>query len=426
METHSESGVVWRQDMVAENLVERVNLALDVDVSQHRGYEVTLIWAGDTLHGWRFPGPVLQAAVPRFEGANCFVDHVGFLDAAASVRNLVGVIADVVWEGDAGPRGGLRGRLHLSRTPTAEWVEALIGQIIEDREAGLPVPNVGLSADLVAGYYLEGETRVATQVRSVYSVDVVFYPASGGSFDRVLNSVARIRESTARMREWTKGGAEMHEDKEKEQGVQSANGSEPGFEERRVGNEVQGADAAAQQAQELLRAQCQTVLEGALTCCDLPQPMKEAIRAQFGGKVFAPETLDAEMERYRGMLAGMLEQGVIRGAGDALDGSHTSGMLTSLDRVQLAFERLMGLEIPEEHSDIPRLSGIRELYLMMTGDHDFYGNFYPERVRLSNVTTASMTSVVKNVLNKVLLKAYNVRPRWWAPIAYEEDFGSLN
>jgi hypothetical protein len=412
--------------MATENLVERVVLALDVDVSQHRGYGVTLIRAGDTLHGWSFPAAVLQAAVPRFEGANCFVDHVGFLDSAASVRNLVGVIADVVWDGDVGPRGGLRGRLHLSRTPTAEWVEALIGQIIEDREAGWPVPNVGLSADLLAGYYLEGETRVATQVRSVYSVDVVFYPASGGSFDRVLNSLARRHESTARMREATKGGAGMHEDKEKEQGAQSAKGSDPGQDGRKVGHEGGVVDAAAQQAQELLRAQCQTVLEGALTCCELPQPMKEAIRAQFGGKVFAPETLDAEMERYRGMLAGMLEQGVIRGAGDALDGSHTAGMLTSLDRVQLAFERLMGLEIPEEHSEIPRLSGIRELYLMMTGDHDFYGNFYPERVQLSNVTTASMTSVVKNVLNKVLLKAYNVRPRWWAPIAYEEDFGSLN
>lgn len=432
MEAHSEWSAVWRHGMATDNLVERVTLALDVDLSQQPDYGVTLIRAGDTLHGWRFPAPVLQAAVPRFEGATCFVDHVGFFDGAASVRDLVGVIADVAWDAYAAPQGGLRGRLHLTRTPTAEWVEALIGQIIEDREAGLPVPNVGLSADLVAGYYVEGETRVATQVRSVYSVDVVFYPASGGSFDRVLNSVAR-------MRRFRKGGAEVHEDKHKREEAQVATVSqtatgvasagsrrEPGPEERGASNEVEGVGAAAEQAQELLRAQCQTVLEGALTGCELPQPMKDAIRAQFGGKVFAPETLDAEIEGYRGMLAGMLEQGVIRGAGDALDGSHVSGMLTSLDRAQLAFERLMGLEIPEGHSDIPRLSGIRELYLMMTGDYDFYGNFYPERVRLSNVTTSSMTSMVKNVLNKVLLKACNVRPRWWAPIAYEEDFGSLN
>ena len=84
----------------------------------------------------------------------------------------------------------LMGRLRLSNTPAGDWMEGLIDQIIEDRENGLPVPNVGLSADMMTGYYVDGETKVATEVRSVYSVDAVFYPASGGSFDRVLNSMA--------------------------------------------------------------------------------------------------------------------------------------------------------------------------------------------------------------------------------------------
>jgi hypothetical protein len=429
-------------DLEDENLRQRLTLALDIDISRRRDYQVTLIRAGDTLHDWRFPPAVVQAAASLFQGASCFVDHLGFMEQAASVRNLVGVIADVTWDASVAPRGGLRGRLSLSKTPAAEWMESLIDQIIEDREAGLPVPDVGLSADLFAGYYLDGRVRVASEIRQVYSVDVVFYPASGGSFDRILNSVTRVRQESG-------GGAEMFVEKQKVEeakvatasqgGVRAAATKSDGLDTELGAGEVarveqtavaiegaSAADAAAQQAQELLRAQCQTVLEGALTWCDLPQPMKDAVRTQFSGRVFAPETLDAEIERYRGMLAGMLEQGVIRGAGDALDGARVTGMLDSLERVQLAFERLMGLPIPEEHSDIPRLSGIRELYLLMTGDYDFYGTFNRDRVRLSNVTTASMTSVVKNVLNKVLLQAYNVRPRWWAPIAYEEDFGSLN
>jgi len=421
-------------------LEDRARLALDVDLAASDGgarYAVTLVKAGDTLHGWRFPAPVLAAAVGQFEGASCFVDHVGWLQAGASVRDLVGVIADVGWDADVGDRGGISGRLRLSNAPAAEWVENLVDQIIEDRGNGLPVPNVGLSADVFCGYIYEGRTKVATVVRSVYSVDVVFYPAAGGSFDRVLNSVTRI-----------KGGVEMAKEKVTEDGkaVDSVAASvAPGSgEDRVIAKEIPppggveavqtavaveaatAADAASQQAEALLRSQCQTVLEGALTWCDLPQPMKDAVRVQFSGRVFAPETLDAEIERYRTMLAGMLEDKVIRGAGDALDGANVSGMLTSMDRIELAFERLMGLEIADSHSDVARLSGIREMYLMMTGDYDFYGRFFPERVQLSNVTTASMTSVVKNVLNKLLLKAYNVRPRWWSPIAYEEDFGTLN
>jgi len=101
-------------------------------------------------------------------------------------------------------------------------------------------------------------------------------------------------------------------------------------------------------------------------------------------------------------------------------------MWDSLDRVQMAFDRLMGLPIPSEHSDLPRLTGIRELYLLLTGDHEMYGRFNGDRVALANVTTSTMTSVVKNALNKVLLKSYNLRPQWWAPFVYEEDFTTLN
>jgi hypothetical protein len=177
-------------------------------------------------------------------------------------------MCDVAWDPDNGDRGALTGRLRLSNGPAADWIEALIGQIIEDRENGLPVPNVGLSADLFATYQLEGSTRVATNITSVYSVDVVFYPASGGSFDRVLNSV--------------RGGQPMPD--EKDTTKEAANQTDPvpasqtsqAGEETRVSTEALG-EGATEQAQDLLRAQCQTVLEGALTWCDLPQPMKDAI-----------------------------------------------------------------------------------------------------------------------------------------------------
>jgi hypothetical protein len=418
----------------------RVRLGLSAEVGRRPEYGVTLIRAGDTLHGWRFPAEVLRAAVPRFQGASSFVDHVGFLENSASVRNLVGVMDDVAWDERS---RALTGRLALSETPTAGWVSRLVDQIVEDRGKGLTVPDVGLSADLTAGYYLEGETRVATEIRGVYSVDVVFYPASGGSFDRVLNSVKGGGEMPGEEERLAEGGSGAAVGVESTQGARRSGGEigdaagvertaremEAGAGVERAVEQVEAAtamDAAASKAEELLRAQCATVLEAKLTWSELPQPMKDAVRATFSGKVFAPDALDAEIARYKSMLGNMLAQGVVRGVGDSLDGAQTSGMLTSLERVQLAFERMMGLPIAEEHSEIPRLSGIRELYLMLSGDYDFYGQFYPERVRLSNVTTSSMTSVVKNVLNKVLLQAYNVRPKWWQPIAYEEDFGTLN
>ena len=87
---------------MVEDKAERLRLAFDVDVlreaqdaTARAGYGVTLIRAGNTLHGWRFPDEVLRRAVARFEGSSCLLNHVGWFQQAASVGDPVGVISDV-------------------------------------------------------------------------------------------------------------------------------------------------------------------------------------------------------------------------------------------------------------------------------------------------------------------------------------------
>jgi hypothetical protein len=96
-----------------------------------------------------------------------------------------------------------------------------------------------------------------------------------------------------------------------------------------------------------------------------------------------------------------------------------------LERVTLAFEALMGLGDTAAHRSAPRLSGIRELYDLLTGDYERHGLFRAERVTLANASTSTMVNVVADVLNKALLRAYESRSKWWAPIVHEEDFASM-
>ena len=105
---------------MVEDMAERLRLAFDVDVLQQAqdasaraGYGVTLIRAGNTLHGWRFPAEVLRRAVARFEGSSCFLNHVGWFQQAASVGDLVGVTSDVEY-GES--EGALRQRRFSSRS----------------------------------------------------------------------------------------------------------------------------------------------------------------------------------------------------------------------------------------------------------------------------------------------------------------------
>ena len=116
---------------MVEEKAERLRLSFDVDVlrqaqdaSARAGYGVTLIRAGNTLHGWRFPAEVLRRAVARFEGSSCFLNHVGWFQQAASVGDLVGVISDV--EFGEGERA-LTGRLRLSNTPAGEKKKGAAG-----------------------------------------------------------------------------------------------------------------------------------------------------------------------------------------------------------------------------------------------------------------------------------------------------------
>jgi hypothetical protein len=94
--------------------------------------------------------------------------------------------------------------------------------------------------------------------------------------------------------------------------------------------------------------------------------------------------------------------------------------------LQAVIERLCGLTPRSELlQGVRPVSGIRELYLMLTGDYEFSGRFQPERVHLANVTTSTMTSLVKNAFNKVILDYFNTVDRWWEPVCSHEDFQSM-
>jgi len=74
------------------------------------------------------------------------------------------------------------------------------------------------------------------------------------------------------------------------------------------------------------------------------------------------------------------------------------------------------------------LTGIRELYMMLTGDYDLHGGFHGERIQLA--TTADFTGLVKNALNKIINNQWELLGAagydWWKKIVKVEHFSSLN
>ena len=201
-----------------------------------------------------------------------------------------------------------------------------------------------------------------------------------------------------------------------------------------IENEVQPSPQDAQestpgvesQLQELraMRQQMSTwLLENSLANARLPKAMTERLRLQFAERSFAPAELQTAIQEARQLLAEV-------SAGTQVVGpARVEGMLEPGERLQAAVDDLFHLPRETKLSAVsaPRLTGIRELYLMLTGDHDLHGGYYPQRAQLA--TTLDFSSLVKNALNKLVANTWQELGRagydWWKDISVQEHFNSL-
>ena len=178
------------------------------------------------------------------------------------------------------------------------------------------------------------------------------------------------------------------------------------------------------EVQQFEQQMCRLLLETTLNAAQLPQPIKERIRTQFASRTFEPAELTRAVEDGRSLAAQLLAGSIVSGPG------RITGVTDTRDQLQAACDDLLGASRTpgQENLHAARLSGIRELYLTLTGDDEMHGGFYPERVRLA--TTADFNGLVKNSLNKIVANRWEELGQagynWWQRIASVEHFNTLN
>jgi hypothetical protein len=347
-------------------------------------FEVLAITAGEG-NGWRFPAGALKASLPLWEGVYCFIDHDR---RARSVRDIGGVLQDTAWDEAL---QGVRATL-AAFGPGGPVLTALGEQILAGE--GHPAGKIGFSADVL----FAGKNRTVEKILKVFSVDLVYDPARGGAFLRALNQSDEQN-----------GGFQMTEQ------VHTTNPANA------PGEETAGL---AQEAQAVRRQMCRYLLDSALDAANLPQPVAARVRAQFADKVFTAEELDQAIEDARGLVSELTGAAVVNGPG------RITGMVTSEERLQAAVDDLFGVprSSAQKNLSVARLSGIRELYLSLTGDVDLHGGYFPNRAQLA--TTADFTGLVKNALNKLVVNTWEALGRagynWWQQVSVTEHFNTLN
>lgn len=169
---------------------------------------------------------------------------------------------------------------------------------------------------------------------------------------------------------------------------------------------------------------CTYMLETALQAANLPEAGEAHIRARFIDRVFSPDSLKSAIQEMRELSAELTANQVVEGP------RRIHGMKTSEERLQAAVDDLFGAprSVAMQSAEVEQLSGIRELYLMLTGDTEMHGGFNAERARFA--TTADFTGLVKNAMNKVVAHTWEELGRagydWWRFITRVEHCTSLN
>ena len=183
-------------------------------------------------------------------------------------------------------------------------------------------------------------------------------------------------------------------------------------------------EKSLQEAEQTRVQMCGYLLESGLNASKLPAPIQERIRKQFKDKIFTAQELQEVIKDNRQMLSDLTAESAVSGPG------RISSMFNEKDKLQAAVDDLFDAprEKGSEGLKTARLSGIRELYLSLTGDHDLHGGYHPDRVQLA--TTADFTGLVKNALNKIVTNTWDQLGRagydWWKNISVQEHFGSLH
>jgi hypothetical protein len=358
-------------------------------------FEIIAISAGNG-NGWEFTEQILQESLPLWDGTACFIDH-GTFWSNRSIKDLAGVLAEPVWSIE---HRGIKLTL-TANGPAGEMLDAIGRELLKTG----PKPNVGFSADV----WFKSKDRKVMQITRVESVDLVFRPARGGAFIRSLNS----QEVSNQMEEQIATQTQASEDVEAVRQILE------------VQKEQQRLSEEAEKARQVRAQMCSYLLDSGLAASKLPAPMQEHIKAQFQNRVFEPSELTAAIEGARKLVSDLVGSSVIQGPG-----ARIHGMFTTEDQLQLAVDDLLGVDRDSDKSTIKvhQLTGIRELYHILTGDYDMHGGFHPDRVSLA--TTSDFAGLVKNALNKTVINQWRLLGRagydWWQRISVQEHFTTLN
>ncbi len=388
-----------RVDYVAIQSASHLTAAADETVSPDYGYRwrVQIVDAGpDRQNIANYGLDVLKAATPAYEGARVFALSQGQHDNPAnpygkSVRDLVG------WLSDVAPNAtGLEGTFNILRS--ASWLRDMITDAWQRGKKDI----VGLSHDVMAKTTASrsGGPRQVEKIVRVDSVDVVYDPIAGGKLLRMAAAFTAGQKEAEMLEKLLAALKAQRPDlyatieakvndktvTEDEVAALLASAIVPAQTAPDVAALVSAAvkkamdDAGTAAGQDALKEA--KLLSAGLTLKDelresgLPEISQAKLRKQFEGRIFEVEALRAAITEEKEYLDRLAGSGIVTGSGQVRVGNEEP------EKLQAAFDKLLGVTVDDKFKDVPALSSIRAAYTRVTGDETVSGSIKRDALKL--------------------------------------------
>lgn len=408
---------------------------------------IRVMRAGLSANGNFYPGAVLREAAPLFNNARVFIksdaEHVK--GGGKDVRNLVGGLSGAKFvEGGDPDLGEIQALLTLIE-PAGE----VATKLREASDRGLSgLFGFSIDADGTAKTQLrEGrKVRVAQSITKVNSVDLIVEPAAGGELIRMVESVTSPTEEGDMLRDkllqtiqskaptvYAKLDPATATDEQIEVAYREAlntreadGGASPGATQ---GGSQSALGAGANDIDERLRMiEARANARVAIADCNLPQPAKDRLRAEFERRErFVEADVSAAIEAERGYLAKFTESGQVNLGGYGAGARAEDRGVKVADMLDAFFQ--------PGHKDHGKVHSFKEAYIEITGDRRVTGRIENcDRARLREsvgfreaIDTTQFNEIMGGALGRAMIADYrnpSVYDVWrpWLSVTTVPDF----
>lgn len=362
---------------------------------------IRVMRSGLSANGNLYPDAVLREAAPLFEGARVFeksdAQHVKGEGKAFS--QLIGGLSAVQFiEGGKPDSGEIRAVLTLIE-PAGE----VATKLREAAARGLSgLFGFSIDADGNAKTQMrEGrKVRVATSITKVQSVDLIVEPAAGGELIRMVESVDpktthqegdMLRHKLLQTIQskapavYAKLNPETATDEQIEVAYREALNTPAAAASAAIATTAgdNGGGLGNQVEERLRMIEARVVARATIADCNLPQPAKDRLRAEFDRRErFVEADVSAAIEAERGYLAKFTESGQVAGL-DFGSGARAEDRAAKVDDMLDAF-------FDPAHKNHRSVISFKECYVEYTGDRMVTGRMQDcDRARLRESAGAS-------------------------------------